>query len=312
MQRYLLAAPLAIIIVSLAQISAYAASSDEHVEKSSVSTTVGRKDLLKQLDTLTSEAAYSKAKEVVDTLVEKYPLDVEVALAAARFYRKANAPQLAMVQYQKLVTLRPNMSEPYIAISQIALTDLEVNRALDYARKAIAIAPNQKEAQIALINALIDADQSKEADRELSRLLKEPDSASDPTINYLAARLNREKGQLAFAMNFLDKAISLKPDETDWLLEKANLCESLGDFAQTKDVLNKLINIDPHSIDGLSKLAQVLEFYFHDFDGAIDKYKKILAINPDFVEAETGIDRCISKKNDIAGQIKRQIWQRLK
>ena len=29
-------------------------------------------------------------------------------------------------------------------------------------------------------------------------------------------------------------------------------------------------------------------------------------------EAETGIDRCAAKKNDLAGQIKRQIWERLK
>jgi tetratricopeptide (TPR) repeat protein len=309
MQRYLPAKLLAIIIILIAGSAAF---SNEHSQKSSTSAAGERKSLLKQLDNLTTEAAFSKAKELVATLVEKYPSDVEVTLAAARFYRKVNAPQLASAQYQKLVTLKPSLSEPYIALAQIALTDLQVSRALDYARKAIAIDPNQKEAQIALVNALIDSDQPKEADKELSRLLSAPGSSSDPTINYLAAKLNREKGQLAFAMSFLDQAISLKPDETDWLLDKANLCESLGDFAQTKDVLNKLLNIDPHSIDALNKLAQVLEFYFHDFDGAIDKYQKILVLNPDFVEAETGIDRCTAKKNDLAGQMKRQILQRLK
>ncbi len=288
------------------------AFSEERPEKSSKHALDDKRAVLKQLDILTSEAAYSKAKELVRMLVEKYPSDADVALAAAHFYRKANSPQLASAQYQKLVALKPGLSEPYIALSQISLGNLEVTEAINYAKKAIAIEPNKKEAEIALVNALIDADQLKEADQELSRLLDAPESSSDATINYLAAKLNREKGQLAFAMRFLDKAIALKPDETDWLFDKANLCESLGDFAQTKAVLNKLVSTDPHSIDGLNKLGQVLEFYFHDFDGAIDKYQKILAINPDFVEAETGIDRCAAKKNDLAGQIKRQIWERLK
>jgi tetratricopeptide (TPR) repeat protein len=286
--------------------------SSEPLEKSSNQEIADRKAALKQLKTLTNEAAFSKGKELLETLVEKYPLDAEVRLAAARFYRKANAPQLAAEQYRRLVVLEPGLSESYIVLSEISLSNLEVSLALDYARKAIAIDAGQKQAHLALANALIRADQLKEADQELSRLLEEPGSSSDPAVNYLAAKLNREKGQLAFAMRFLDKAIELKPDETDWLLDKANLCESLGDFTQTKAVLIKLVTIDPQSIEALNKLAEVLEFYFHDFDGAINTYQKILAINPDFVAAETGIDRCRAKKNDLAGQIKRQIWQRLK
>lgn len=314
MRRYLPTKLLAIIIVLIAvvNISVLATYSDEHAGKSSGSVFSEKRAVLKQLDILTREAAFSKAKELVASLVKKYPCDPDVTLAAARIYYKANAPQLACEQYQKLLTLKPGLSEAYIALSQIALANLEITQALTYARKAIAIEPNKREAQIVLVNALIDADQLKEADHELSRLLKNPENLADPTINYLAAKLNRGKGQLAFALRFLDRAIELRPNETDWLLDKANLCESLGDFVQTKLVLNKLLTIDPHSIEGLSKLAQVLEFYFHDFDGAIDKYQKILAVNPELVEAETGIDRCAAKKNDIAGEIKRKIWQQLK
>ncbi len=296
--------------LTLTNASSY--SSNKPQEKSSMGMQGERAAALKQLDDLTSTGAYSKGKALVATLIEKYPNDPEVAITAARFYRKANAPQLAFGQYLKLVRLEPNLSEPYLALSQISLTNLETKQAVDYARKALVIDPNQEQANVALVNALIESDSLTEADHILSDLLKKSECSDNPTINYLAAKLNRKKGQMAFAMRFLDKAIDLKPDETDWLFDKATLCESLGDFAQTKAVLLKLLSLDPHSIEGLNKMAQVLEFYFHDFDGAIASYRKILTINPEYIEAETGIDRCAAKKNDLAGKIKNGLWQLLK
>jgi tetratricopeptide (TPR) repeat protein len=94
-------------------------------------------------------------------------------------------------------------------------------------------------------------------------------------------------------------------------VDKADICESVGDYARAKLALEKLLQVDPYSIEALYKLAVLLEFYRHDYDGAIKYYQKLVQIDPDYVAALTGLDRCKAKKNDIAGQLKLGLWHTL-
>ena len=73
----------------------------------------------------------------------------------------------------------------------------------------------------------------------------------------------------------------------------------------------KLLSVDPYSIEALYKLAVLLEFYRHDYDAAITIYQRLIQIDPDYVAALTGLDRCKAKKNDIAGQLKLGLWRTL-
>lgn len=267
---------------------------------------------LEAVKILTYQGAYSKARDELEVLLKKYPQIKEVHLAAARFYRSIGSPALAVQQYKQAVDLAPQGSEPFIGLAEICLANLDTKQAIVYANRALAIEPSSKEARQVLIGALLDAGKPEQAGRELSQVLAFQKKPCDPDFAYLAYRLNRQRGQLPYAKQFLDDAIRLRPERTQWLIDRADLYQSLGDYRGARHSLEKLVALEPRSVTGLYKLGIVLEIYCHDLEGAMQQYRKILTIDPEYVAAITGLERCRVKQNDVAGQLKLEFWKSLR
>lgn len=282
-----------------------------------------RSSALKHIDDLTRQGAFSGAREELKDLLKKYPQDIDVCLSAARFYKTIGLPNLALQEYKRAIALGCRASEPFVAVAQICLANLDDRQALEYARKAIAIEATSKEARIVLVSALLNEGKLDEAGQQLANVLAGGKDASDADLNYLAYKLTSKRRQLALAKQCLDNAIRLKPAQTKWLLDRADLYISLGkesrdpiqkmeDYRAAKRALERFLDLKPRSVEGLNRFGELLEFYFYDFDNASKQYEKILAIDPDYVAAITGLTRCKANQNDIAGQMKLEFWNTLR
>jgi tetratricopeptide (TPR) repeat protein len=270
----------------------------------------GEKEIaLKQLQSLTYQGAFSQVRGELKQLQDKYPNDPDICLAAARFYGTIGSSGLALDLYKKASTLNSHLVEPYEGLASIYLAALDNTQALYYAQKALAIDPSAKQARLVLISALIYAGKLGEAGHEVAKAMAANKNHMDADFIYLAYKLSKERRELPYAKQCLDDAIKLKPEQTSWLIDRADLYESLHDYTAAKESLEKYLSFEPRSVEALYKLGIILEIYFHDFDGAVKQYRQILTIDPNYVAAITGLDRCKAKKNDVAGELKIEFWK---
>jgi tetratricopeptide (TPR) repeat protein len=265
--------------------------------------------ILKKVQSLTYQGAFSQVRDDLKHLQEKYPRDPEVYLATGRFYRTIGSTGLAAEQYKKASQLNSRLVEPYEGLAEICLASLDNRQALYYAQKALAIDPSAKHARIVLISALLNDGKLEEARDAMTRGRPSKKNEIDPDFAYLAYKLSKERRELAYAKQCLDDAIKHKPQQTSWLIDRADLYESLHDYTDAKESLEKYLSLEPHSVEALYKLGMILEMHFLDFDAAVRQYRQILTIDPNYVAAISGLDRCKAKKNDVAGQLKIEFWK---
>lgn len=260
---------------------------------------------IKQLVALTKAQSYVKATNLFDRLIEADPNNPQLRLAGARLYRRMGMFARAMSEYKLLMKSDPNLVEPVIALSQMYMEYLNLPQSMTLARHAVSLKPNDKEARIALCTVLIASDYLKEAEEELSKLQKQ--GGSDADVNYVAYKLYLKHGLMGKARQQLEAALKLDPSNGPWLLDLSELCEMQGDYAMANQCLQRALYADPLSVDKLSRMATLQEYFVQNYDQAIEQYKRILAIDPNSVSALAGLDRCKARKNDLAGILKIQI-----
>lgn len=254
---------------------------------------------------MSASGSYFKASAQLDQLRAKYPDNIDVILASARLYRDMGLPARAAAEYQKVLRTNPNSTESYVALSNIYRQQLDIPRAIAFARRAFASNPHATEARVALVSALVEGGMLKESEQELNQLLKT--DAKNAQVQYVSYKLAMRRGQTVSAQQHLESAVALAYSRPDWLVELSELNRMEGDYAAARRNLEESLTSDQFSLDALNKLAIVDEFYFHEYDHAMEQYRNILAIDPDSVTALAGLDRCKVKKNDIAGVLKFQL-----
>jgi tetratricopeptide (TPR) repeat protein len=280
-------------------------SCPQFLEAATTDSGSSKESLLKEIGSLTESHSYFKATALLDKLHKNSGNDIDVTLASARLYRDMGLLARAEAQYKHALALNPSCTESLVALSDMCLQGLDTRRALSYARQAYFANPHATDAQVALSTALIARGNLHEADQELSKLLQSnPNSAQ---IQHVAYTLAAKREQLPEAQRRLEEAIRLSPLRADWLIDLSELYKAQGEYGNCRHALEKALSIDSYSLEALNKLAQVDEFYLHDYDKAMDEYKNILSIDSDSVTALAGLDRCKVKKNDLAGALRFQL-----
>jgi len=270
---------------------------------------LSKADSIRKLQESARTGSVAEGRQLVASLLKEFDQDADVHAAIGDFYRSIGASAKALEQYKQALVLNSKNSSAFYGIAQIYLTNSDDAKALENARQAFVLSPNSKDIRLAYVTALIRNGNLREADKQLDILLAEQKAASDANVNYVAYQLHRKRSQFLKAEQFLDRAMALNPKQYQWLSDKADIDEAKGDYANEEKILEKLIAIDPYSMNAIKRLGLVLEFYLHDYGGAIEQYQKLLSFDPDYSEALTGIDRCRAKRNDIAGQLKIQLWR---
>ncbi|MGH9552982.1 MAG: tetratricopeptide repeat protein, partial [Terriglobales bacterium] len=238
----------------------------------------------------------------LDKLKSQYKSDPDVDLAAGRLYREMGLYDRAEAEYREALRLKYFSIEANVAMCELSLQKLDNPTALTYARRACNLDPHSSKAGIALASALIASGRLREAEQQVNKLLAtDPHSAQ---VQYVGYKLAIERGEITTAQKRLEAAVRLGGDPAEWLVDLSEVYKTLGDYAAAKRCLVRALSKEPYSLDALSKLATLEEFYLRDYNKAIEQYRNILAIDGDSVTALAGLDRCKVKKNDIAGMLK--------
>lgn len=260
---------------------------------------------LKTVDELTQSHSFYKARKILEPLLETHPKDPQVHKSAGRLFAKMGLLPRAIDEYNKVLVLEPGNFSAYIELSRAYMAREDANHAMVYAREALKRNPSSAEARLLLVRILMAKSLLLEAEQELQRLLH--GDPHDAQVHFMAANIYRERGQGSLALEHIEKAIQLNPQKHDWLIEKSDICILLGRNDEARQSLERLLQYEPDSVEGLNKLARVKENSFRDYDGAMDCYKKVLESDPDSVTALAGIERLKAKKNDLAGLWKHQL-----
>lgn len=275
-------------------------------KNASNSATTKNTNPLVEISALMDKGSFRLARQKLEEYVAANPEDVQARLLAGRLYRQMGLTSFSIVAYEEARRRAPQMLEPYLALSQMQLENLNVELALSMGREAVNLAPTSKEARFALISALIANYNLMEANTELERLLN--DAPEDPEVYYLGFKLYQDSGELAKAREYLDAALRIKPDKISWLFDLSELCQAQGKYLEARDAMLTYLKKMPDSTRAQAKLAEILEHGLYDYDGAQRVYEAILKDDPENPTALAGQLRLAKKQNDLAAAIKRAFW----
>jgi tetratricopeptide (TPR) repeat protein len=168
-------------------------------------------------------------------------------------------------------------------------------------KKALEIEPGNL-AALAALRAMYAT--GKRHEDLLEILQKEAEVTADPTIaawlHYQAARLLREQmGDDDKALGALQRALALTPGNHMVLAEMAHIHENLMRWQELVDVYQQQVQVitDRQELVSLYfKLANIWEEKLFNEDKAIENYRKVVELNPNYLPALQGLGKLFYRK----------------
>lgn len=257
---------------------------------------------LSQVEKLISEGSLMTARPRLEKLLVQYPSDGGVALTAARLYRDMGLSALAIIQYERVRQRQPHLVEPLVALSRLHLENLSSALALSLAEDAVHTAPADKEARLALVEALLANQYLRRAREQMESLLSL--YPNDGNILHAGSMVLQACGENERALELLEAATRRAPSKLSWQTELAGLLQARGAFREARNTLQSVIESDPFNLEALTALAHLYEFDLGQYLEAREVYRRILQFLPDDTGSQAGVERCTAKQADLA------LWMR--
>ena len=109
-----------------------------------------------------------------------------------------------------------------------------------------------------------------------------------------------ELGLYEMALENIDMAIDLDPNDDSYVSVKADLLYDMGRFDEAIEAYNEFIKVNPEFYGGYYRRG-FMKDNLHDVDGAIDDYTTSIVLNPDFAYSYLGrADNYLKKGNNTA------------
>ncbi len=160
--------------------------------------------------------------------IEEYPQDVAVHMALASVYVKQGEAELAVVQYQSVLSYEANN---LVALNNLAwfLRESDSRQALDYARRAVELAGETAAVQDTFAMVLLADGQLREAKSAITKALgKMPNNAS---MRYHRVLINLASGQQSSGLSELKRLLKAGDNfpergEAELLMQSLSLQDS--------------------------------------------------------------------------------------
>lgn len=86
-------------------------------------------------------------------------------------------------------------------------------------------------------------------------------------------------------MNNFKKVLRKNPEHTASLVEYATTLSFEGDFEKAKKYFKHALKLEPNNIIANLRLGKIFQQKFLDYAAAIDCYKKIIEVDPNYYKA---------------------------
>ncbi|MDG2273130.1 MAG: tetratricopeptide repeat protein [Halioglobus sp.] len=202
--------------------------------------------------------------------------------------------------------------------------------ALDYFRSALQLDPKNAQAAIKLAALLASQGDTASADRILERSLVA--SPSEPSIALALFNSYADQSRWEDALMIASKLEAIEGNEIRGLYLKGQANFQRGDYGEAKVAFRGVLEIEPQNIEAirvyvkslvaldqtdeafkyiaqsvknepdkgyLRQLEGSLYYETGNIDGAIESYRKLLIVEPEFVNAYIGLAQAYNAKGDV-------------
>ena len=215
----------------------------------------------------------------LESRVQAQPRDLMSRSLLAERYERDGQPQKAALQYEEI--LRQNSRAARAALGLAILHDGPLNnrvKALEFARKASDLAPDDPEAAALLGRVLFRAGDYSQAYSLLQ--VAAPKLTTRAQVQFDAAWAAFAVGRLAEADQNMRRALQAEPgfkqaDAAKWFAAMTSLCLNPQGLAQGEAQIRQLLEADPNHAPALFARAGLLRSR-GDSAGAAQAYQKVL------------------------------------
>lgn len=153
---------------------------------------------------------------------------------------------------------------------------------------------------VAVAGRLFSNRRYKQTENVCSQLLKHrPTSA---VANSLLGLSLLNQGKIEKAIEPLQRATKLAPEEASYFSNLGEVYRQTGDLKKAKVALEKAIKLKPENAQAHNNLGIV--FYDNgDFDAAEKSYRRALELNPKFAEAYNNLGNALRRKGDVEAAV---------
>ncbi len=180
-------------------------------------------------------------------ILELQPDNLRAMMELARLHYRAEEFEQALEYLQKARQAHPTSLQPLFLLTQYYLRTGQPEKALKTSREAVEASHSAPRALLLEAEVEIAQDRGREALATLDRL--PPELRDSPLGNYRAAQAQRLLGDRKAARRSLERALELKPDYTDAVLDLARLQAEAGELDAALERLHRLQKQNPRLIE---------------------------------------------------------------
>ena len=213
---------------------------------------------------LVAAGRYQPAAQIFEAVLAAVPRDQQAAYGAAlslfNLQRLIQARELAKLAIDYARADKARKADSLVLLAVIVAVEGDNTTALASVRQAVALAPENFDAQFALGRALYGA------------------------------------GDLANSIVAFRKAVTLRSQHRQARFFLATTLEAAGDYAAAREAYTELIRLDPNSVEGHLGLGVLLtKLEGGKSSMAIDELSKAVALGGDVYEARVALGRALIK-----------------
>jgi putative PEP-CTERM system TPR-repeat lipoprotein len=223
-------------------------------------------------------------------------------VASAKDRLQKNETRAAVIQLKNALQKQPDSAEATLLLGEslLKLGDAGAGAATIELKKAVALkAPEARVLPLLARSLNLEGRADETIERFARTQLADPAAAADLKTSLAAAYL--AQGKASEAGSALNDALTLAPNSVDAQILQTRLLLARHDVDGAASAADKLVRAAPNRADAWQLLGDVRGFARGDTDGALEAYRKALALRPELLPPRVGVLSLLLAKKDLAG-----------
>ena len=243
-------------------------------------------DLYHEGRTLLEHGQYKKAESVLVESSTINPAHLPTIKALGEAYTRDERYSEAIEQYRKALVINENDLDLWVRLAALYLRVGENDKAIDTYRDGLRLSPDHLGLKMGLAQALVWSHLYEDAEKLFKEVLWQGFNQTSP-VNHLAlkglAQTYTLQGNLTNAINTLDRAIELYPNEAELHKERGTLLAWQKHFKKALASLERAVTIAPDYVEAYRSMGYVYTSMRLNRE-AENAYTAAIRLEPDNVE----------------------------
>ncbi len=222
------------------------------------------------------------------------------SIRSARQHLARGESAAAGIELKNALQQQPGSAEARLLLGQTLLDQGDAVAASVELRKALAAGSAAADALPPLARALLLRHEPKKLTDEFADT-RLADAGASADLQTSVAAAWAAQGQTATAEAALAAALQARPDFAPALLLQARFASQRHENAAARALVDRVLQRDPAQAEAWALLGSLRYAADADTAGAIEAYRKAIALKPQIVQAQAGIVALLIERQDWAG-----------